>query len=642
VNPKPSTVLASGVIVVSLTLGILALAVGRTDTGVSLEQDGAYVRIASVAHDSRAQLDGFEPGMIVTSVNGVDLLRLPQEVYPDPAEPAGMAPSAGPSPAQTEPTTSSAAASPGASSDSGGSPALPSSPTPTASSGPRQSSEPSPTSAPGVGGGTISNPVASPAAGDDGSGEPVAVLDPPVPTVVPIDQATFDVLATAAIVQIEAITPYNLEHGSGANGWLTANLYDGFLPGPPQELSFELGTGCLILALGLWLVASGRAGPTVRPLALPLSLAAAIPFLGGALLVTWFAPLIVVVGVLLPLGMIPLAYELTTRIPSPEFRRASFVVTAATATGAVVVGVMRVGIDASQFSADVARYLLVGAIPIVPRVAAALPFGRVSSLEPGATSPVRSAELTVASATPLMSLASVAYLNPVLLPLSAWLAGIAVAGRLTVRPLTRLLRRTQLQRDLVVAATEAERARVAADIHDDALQELTLLVRRLDGTGDTEGAAMGRQVIERLRAICGDLRLPLLDDLGVAPALDWLVQRIEAVAGGEVRLERSDGVRPPADVELAFFRVAQEALSNAARHGQPPIVVRYQASDNGVVLSVDDAGPGIPAGAADVAEQAGRFGLLNMRQRADQIGAILDVRPWPGGGTHVGLQWRPH
>ena len=95
-------------------------------------------------------------------------------------------------------------------------------------------------------------------------------------------------------------------------------------------------------------------------------------------------------------------------------------------------------------------------------------------------------------------------------------------------------------------------------------------------------------------------------------------------------------------MELAFFRVAQEALANAARHGKPPIVVRYHATEAGAVLSVDDAGPGIAAGAADLAEQAGRFGLLNMRQRAEQIDAILDVRPWPGGGTHVGLQWRPH
>ena len=77
-------------------------------------------------------------------------------------------------------------------------------------------------------------------------------------------------------------------------------------------------------------------------------------------------------------------------------------------------------------------------------------------------------ELAVAGATPVMSLLT----NPRdmwLLPLSAWLIGIAVAGRSTIRPLARLAVRATLQRDLIVAATEAERARVAADIHDDAL-----------------------------------------------------------------------------------------------------------------------------------------------------------------------------
>ena len=215
------------------------------------------------------------------------------------------------------------------------------------------------------------------------------------------------------------------------------------------------------------------------------------------------------------------------------------------------------------------------------------------------------------------------------------------AGRFTIRPLARLATRAALQRDLVVAATEAERARVAADIHDDALQELTLLVHRLDAAGDTEGADIARTVSDRLRAICGDLRLPILDDLGVGPALDWLVLRIERLAGGEVRLERSDGTRPPADVELAFFRVAQEALSNAVKHGRPPIVVRYATSADGASLSIDDAGPGIePDAERRRSSGSGHFGLLNMQQRAEAIGAILDVRRWPAGGTHVALDWR--
>jgi len=55
-----------------------------------------------------------------------------------------------------------------------------------------------------------------------------------------------------------------------------------------------------------------------------------------------------------------------------------------------------------------------------------------------------------------------------------------------------------------------------------------------------------------------------------------------------------------------------------------------------------DAGPGILPDAATTAELEGRFGLLNMQQRAEAIGAILDIRRWPGGGTHVAIEWRPH
>jgi signal transduction histidine kinase len=279
---------------------------------------------------------------------------------------------------------------------------------------------------------------------------------------------------------------------------------------------------------------------------------------------------------------------------------------------------------------------------LLPGLIAAGPIdlGRLRTRAGGAGGLLQSTELALAGATPVVALATY-NLPPVPMWLLLWLFAIYVAARFTVRPLARLATRATLQRDLVVAATEAERARLAADIHDDALQELTLLVRRLEASGDTEGAEIGRTVADRLRAICGDLRLPILDDLGVGPALDWLVLRIERLAGGEVRLERADDARHNPDVELAIFRVAQEALANAVKHGSPPIVVRYRSTPNGISLAIDDAGPGIADDAPETAERAGRFGLLNMAQRAEQIGAILDVKRWPGGGTHVALEWRP-
>jgi signal transduction histidine kinase len=395
-----------------------------------------------------------------------------------------------------------------------------------------------------------------------------------------------------------------------------------------------------ILFIAGWWLASGRAGAGLRPLAVPLAVAIAVPFILRPLDATWSPPLIALTGVLLPLSMIPLAIGLFDKIEDEQERRLVAQATTALVAVAILVGV-GMAFTEPWSGSGVARWALVGAIPLIPGLAAAGPIQPGGLL--GATSSGRlleSTEYAVAGATPLVALSTDS--SPYLFPLALWIGLILVAGRFTVRPLARLATRAQLQRDLVVAATEAERARVAADIHDDALQELTLLVRRLDDAGDAEGADIARTVSDRLRAICGDLRLPILDDLGVGPALDWLVLRIERLAGGEVRLERSDGARPPADVELAFFRVAQEALANAVKHGRPPIVVRYSATTSGVSLSIDDAGPGITPDAADQAAQDGHFGLLNMQQRAEAIGAILDVRRWPTGGTHVALDWRAH
>jgi signal transduction histidine kinase len=166
-----------------------------------------------------------------------------------------------------------------------------------------------------------------------------------------------------------------------------------------------------------------------------------------------------------------------------------------------------------------------------------------------------------------------------------------------------------------------------------------MLVRRLDAAGDTANAQAAREIAERLRAVVGDLRLPVLDDLGIGPSLEWLCDRLDSPAGS-VTLDRlPDESRQPADVELAVFRIAQEALSNAIRHGKAPIIVRYVTGPDWVELEIDDSGSGIPAGAAELAEQTGHLGLMNMAQRAEAIGASLKIGRRPGGGTRVALIW---
>ncbi len=279
---------------------------------------------------------------------------------------------------------------------------------------------------------------------------------------------------------------------------------------------------------------------------------------------------------------------------------------------------------------------LIGVIALIPAVPAALALGRNG---PPAISS-RMETLAIALTPGAAATALIPSTNGVLIGL--WLIAVVVWRQFTLNPLIGFATRTQLQRDLAVAAAETERARLAADLHDDALQQLTMLVRTLDESGQADAAAEAREVATKLRSVVGDLRLPILDDLGAGAALEWLVERMEPLAGGPVKLERSDASRPPPNVELAVFRVAQEALNNAVRHGRTPIAVRYDVNAEGrVTLAVDDAGSGIETQAAEEAPGQGHFGLANMQQRAEQIGALLDVRRWPAGGTRVAFEWRP-
>jgi len=473
---------------------------------------------------------------------------------------------------------------------------------------------------------------------DQPDASPTATLiGPSQPTAVPTSAEDLVQLASTRIDRLELARPDELDNWSPQSSCCWGVFYPGYTA--LSQASLALLPGLAILLFGIWFLDTGRGGESLRPIAVPAAAAAAMPLFVQPLRATAMPDLAILAGLLTVVAMIPLAHALAERIETARDRQLATIAIALLSVVGAISAILLV--TSYGESGDMAlRWASIGAIPLVPGIAAALPLNLDGLRAAGRSSRnlLRSTELALAGATPLFAILTND--TPYLWPIAGWFATIAIAGRYTVRPLARLATRAQLQRDLVVAATEAERARVAADIHDDALQELTLLVRRLETAGDAEGAEMGRTIADRLRAICGDLRLPILDDLGVGPALDWLVLRIERLAGGEVRLERVDGSRPPADVELAIFRVAQEALANAVKHGRPPIVVRYRATDSGASLSIDDAGPGIAADAGATAEKGGHFGLLNMQQRAEQIGAILDIRRWPAGGTHVALEWR--
>ena len=404
---------------------------------------------------------------------------------------------------------------------------------------------------------------------------------------------------------------------------------------------FPIGLGLVILGLGWWWLASGRGGAGLRRYALTLPVATAMPIL--VLPLNRFPTLaaLVVGSGLVAAAMLPFAFDLA----SAQLARRRQVALALPAIGfavlAVAVGLL-VPLDnrTGTYSYSTLHAMLVAAIPIIPGIAASRPMNWLNTTPGDEHSGIFAApELLVASVTPAVAAISLIPLSEYYpWPIISWLAVIVVARQI-LRPATKQAARATHQLDLVVAATEAERARIAADVHDDALQDLTMLVRRLDAAGDGANAQAAREIAERLRAIVGDLRLPVLDDLGVGPSLEWLCERLDSPAGS-ITLDRlPDESRQAANVELAVFRIAQEALANAVRHGKPPIIVRYVTGRDWVELEVDDSGHGIPAGAADLAEQTGHLGLMNMAQRAEAIGASLKIGRKPGGGTRVALVW---
>jgi signal transduction histidine kinase len=197
-----------------------------------------------------------------------------------------------------------------------------------------------------------------------------------------------------------------------------------------------------------------------------------------------------------------------------------------------------------------------------------------------------------------------------------------------------------MRREAALVANEVERRRLAADIHDGPLQDVLLLARRFDDAGDPEGAAFARSIATDLRELSGGLHLPILDDLGVGPSLEWLAGRVRRATSLDVRAEVAVTARPPTPVELAAFRIAQEAVANAVRHGAPPIVVRCRTAAASLSMTVTDAGHAATPTPADTGSGPGRLGLSTMRQRAEGIGAELAWSRAAGGGTVVSLEWR--
>jgi two-component system, NarL family, sensor histidine kinase UhpB len=188
-----------------------------------------------------------------------------------------------------------------------------------------------------------------------------------------------------------------------------------------------------------------------------------------------------------------------------------------------------------------------------------------------------------------------------------------------------------------LAAQESERTRIARELHDEVGQALTAVMLQLGRASDVNAAREAlRGTLAEVREIARRLRPEALDDLGLASALAALTNDVARRTGLEVERRLAAGL-PALDPEeeLVVYRVAQEALTNVARHsGARRAWLSFRPDGDGsVALTVRDDGRGFDPGAAN-----GGAGLRGMRERAVLIGAALDVESRPGTGTTVRLR----
>ena len=186
----------------------------------------------------------------------------------------------------------------------------------------------------------------------------------------------------------------------------------------------------------------------------------------------------------------------------------------------------------------------------------------------------------------------------------------------------------------LVTAQEAERHRLAIDLHDGPLQKAFLLTRRVEGLVE-DPSATAQELVAELREITSRLRPSILDDLGLVAGVEWLLEWAPGQTEVATRLQL-DGVdeteRFEPDVELTLFRVTQEAINNVLKHAKAThLSASLSRADGGLVLHVEDDGVGLPANG----QRKKGLGLSGMRERVVQLYGTFEIGSAPKGGTRV-------
>ena len=201
----------------------------------------------------------------------------------------------------------------------------------------------------------------------------------------------------------------------------------------------------------------------------------------------------------------------------------------------------------------------------------------------------------------------------------------------------------------LVGVQEAERADIARELHDEIGQLLTGLKLMMTTPGQKGDLAYQRsplaaiipemlqvvsELIGRVRDLSMNLRPPMLDEMGLEAALQWHFERFTKRGGIQVSFPHTiSGRRFPAAVEIAAFRIIQEALTNAARHAQvQDVTVQLKADPKYLRVRIEDLGKGFNPDQAPVGHSAG---LTGMKERALLTGGQLTIESAPNSGTRI-------
>lgn len=213
--------------------------------------------------------------------------------------------------------------------------------------------------------------------------------------------------------------------------------------------------------------------------------------------------------------------------------------------------------------------------------------------------------------------------------------------------------RAELLRQLI-SAQEDERRRVSRELHDVTSQALSTIAVQLEALTTVPGSSAKEietkvesikpvlaAVSQEVHRLIYDLRPSLLDDLGLAAALRSCAHNSLDTAGIEVHLEvvGQEKMLPP-QVEIALFRIVQEAITNIVCHARAESTyISLEFRDKGIAVQVEDDGIGFDPSRVDIsASTSGGMGLLGMKERAELLGGTLTIDTKSGGGTRVGVE----